>query len=285
MGSVDSYRFEIVAKSVLVLVFILYCVAQLVFGNDKTSPKTSNPYRGGVYIDVAISGGSNALYGVSAREMEDDLGAVVNLAMPYEGVGRINYVDWLAQAGIKTRLVVDSPIAFWSNNNLRRQERKDTSVFNLLPHQSLQSFLLTLLAPHAVSDTDVFERDARGDLIRHVCNDMFFPFSVTIATLRRTGASYEYFAERLETIREATRAKRIAFRVPPIWVTESTKRHIEPMLRHVIAEFRAHGIPVVEQQAMLITDKTFFCEVAHHPNSTGRAYFSADLVQALRPMN
>lgn len=284
MGSVDScqrWPLEQTAKVVLMLIFAVYCVVQWAVGRTDGVADGEYPYPGGRIFDVVITGGSNALFGVSARQMTGNLGSVSNWALPSEGGGGFDYVDWIKLAGLKTRWVVDSPIKFWYPQEIGRP-----AATGWLPKQSLLSALKAWMFPAAAAQAAAqaaaaYRKDGTGDLAQHVCHDRFFPLRVTAATLRQTAASSVYFAQRLAAIRVATQAQEVAFRVPPVWVTESTRRRIQPQLQTLLADFRAQGIPVLEQQVILMTDKALFCDASHHPNPVGRAQVTADLVRAL----
>lgn len=274
-------RAESIVKILLALIFGVFCITQ--FLAQKTDSHAPVTYPAEKRYGVVITGGSNALFGVAVSEMPEALGPGFNLSLPSEGKSNLDtdYISWLKQAGVRTPLAIDSPVSFWWPETIRpggfNKGRHKTGKRNLLPEKSLLRALIPL------QTVALYEKDVRGDLARHHCDDgaLLIPLALSSERLRRIAAASGYFARRLSSIRTATHARTAVLRVPPMFVSEATRQRVEPVLKNILADFRAQGIPVLQQQAILTTDRALFCDDVHHPNAEGRTLFTTDLVRAL----
>lgn len=279
-------RAESIVKILLALIFGVFCITQ--FLAQKTDSHAPVTYPAEKRYGVVITGGSNALFGVAVSEMPEALGPGFNLSLPAEGKFDLDldYISWLKRAGEEAPLAIDSPLSFWWPETIRpgefHQGRHKTGKRRLLPEKSLLRTLIPLQTAFSAAPYE-YEKDVRGDLARHHCDDgaLLIPLALSSERLRRTAAASGYFARRLSSIRTATHARTAVLRVPPMFVSEATRQRVEPVLKNILADFRAQGIPVLQQQAILTTDRALFCDDVHHPNAEGRTLFTTDLVRAL----
>lgn len=263
-------------KSILVFIFVSFFILNILnrdLSNDLTTIQKNSSY------SVVITGGSNVMYGLNAKKIEDNFGDAVNLSLPSEGVVFNNYIAWLTKLNVKTHTVIYSPISFW---DVKESDAKDPSlrqrIQELFPKISLLRYLTTVFSNNSFYP----RKNSNGDLDQFKCSNDIFEWKATDGYIKRALLASNHFKQRMAAIRRATNAEIVILRIPPLFVSAIDKNMYEPRIQEVIASYQSQGMLILQERVVLSTDKTFFCEHAHHPSDTGRAFFTQNFIDALK---
>lgn len=274
--AVVKIKIEFLIKLILILIFLVFFVLNIQDGDLSNSLTTIQ--KNGSY-HVVITGGSNAMYGLSADKIKSNAGDTINLSLPAEGIIFNNYANWLAKLNVKTHIVIYSPISFW---DAKVNEFASPSLMqqfqSLFPKINLMRYIVNLFAP----PSNVYLRNTVGDLAEFDCKNDLLNWKSSVNYVARAIAASRNFKERMAIIQNATHADVVALRIPPLLVSPIDKAQIEKDIGAVIASYRDQGILVLEEPVWTSVDKSLFCDYAHHPNEAGRIFFTENFISALK---
>jgi hypothetical protein len=275
---VVKIKIEFLIKLILILMFLVFFILNLIdrdLSNSFTTAQKNGSY------NVVVTGGSNAMYGLSAEKIKSNSGESINLSLPAEGMIFNNYVTWLTKLNVKTHAVIYSPISFWDVKELDEQDLSlIQKIQNLFPKISLLRYLTNLFSHTSFNPP----RNSHGDLVEFKCNTNFFEWKASNDYIKRALAATNHFKRRMSEIRKATNAEIVILRIPPLFVSNSDKNLIEPKIQEVITSYQRQGILVLQEPVVLSSEKSFFCDHAYHPSEAGRYFFTENYIDGLKKM-
>ena len=246
-------------------------------------------------IDGLIIGGSNALWGLSAKSLGDYTNtSFYNLTMHSNGVNYKNYFKYIEES-ISPGDASEVKYIFWSTihsinpppwNDFDRDIGGRLRPYKIIPNQSILQFIYRAFLQR---DRIVFSVDSHnGDFI-------FDDFKCTLSDprylnqsdiKRANSGSYQLVALDSLSIQIKAYKNFISSYFPnavTIFVVPSTmhdvfkSNHESKDLKNLI---NSHNMKLHIQEP--IDDISFFCEHDHHPNVLGREIRTKDLANFLR---
>lgn len=228
-------------------------------------------------VAILIIGGSNAMTGLSANQIEESLigiGDVLNLSLPAaEGAGKINYPEWLSFRITEAKTVIYSSMDFWHLSG--------NAPFNLESQHPSDNFSAPPLYKFIKNISAKYHFDSKGDWLDYNCTQPDYTEVASMVDLNLVSARMQELKERLDKLKIATNAQQIFLRIPPILVTENNVNIAKAYLEAAELRLRQSGINIFLQKTYITSDLNSMCFGGNHPNKLGRFHFTTEIVEQL----
>lgn len=230
---------------------------------------------------LTVLGGSNARQGISARILSTDGCSATNLGISGELGGFRQYLDWLEQARVRSRVVLYSSLLLWADgpDRLAGAEALGAPWY---PAEALVAVIRRRLSPEAVVPSEPY--DPFGDQVRYQCARFLDQFQLNVRRFPDMNDSVvRIAARRVDLIRRTTHASRVVLIVPSVFMTAKDSARVAPLLAVRIAGLRARGLVVLDTR-WISTAREDYCDT-NHLNAGGRAMHSHQIKQQLNRWN
>jgi hypothetical protein len=267
---------EVSVKVLLVVVLLVYL--SFYYGVDKHNlTNIKSHLKNGSACGIVV-GGSNAMNGISARDLSFDDCSFVNLAVGIEG-GRSfdRYLDWVFEIQNNAKVVIYSPAYFWSTSNNKINDF-DGSAWWVLRNKSMASYLSELTGSAGRSS---IELNSNGDVINYSCDSQFSPFKIPPEQF----ASYdlivaEKLLSRMVDLKKRLKADYVFLKVPPLYVENGSVTEVESLANHRLGLIRSRAGEVVINDNFVFSHPKYFCN-STHSNEKGRRVFTENIKKSI----
>lgn len=243
-------------------------------------------------VDGLILGGSNAVFGLSAKQMSQELGMHIhNAALINEGFNLDNYHQFVINLSNHMRRnevkwIFLSPMRILRAPGQYDEPTRDVTgrakTFTLLPDKALFSTLLDWDKGHRPSDDKYYG---------HVTPYGDFDFTGFKCTFYKTERAFEpmddalletFVKQEVKFIKRLFPNAKVVLIAPMEYDEHPAARHAH--LSHLAQTLsQQQAVRFIGQQA--IEDVTLMCDTEPHPNAVGRAYRTADLIKQFKALN
>lgn len=233
-------------------------------------------------LDVAILGGSNVMYGVSARLLLNN-NYVRNYSIPNEGRAFSRYVKWVSLYLDESPVLIYSSIDFW----ILSENSGELDVKNqfLLPYRPIIIDLYLHIKSKMYSHVKTFNRkfDNYGDMLNNSfkCNNNVKVFDIDRLKGGISDSKINDFRNRIETLKETFHSDKIILRVPPLYINKKDLFVFKAYINNVLSILKRNELNVIIPNPVLYFDNKFVCNAAHHPTSEMREILTKDLFKQL----
>jgi hypothetical protein len=263
----------------ILLVFILLIYLSFFYGTDKHNyTNIKSHLKNGSACGVVV-GGSNAMNGISARDLSSDDCSFVNLAVGIEG-GRSfdHYLDWVFEIQNNAKVVIYSPAYFWSSSNNKINDF-DEYAWGLLRNKSMARYLSELA--DSAGRSSIVELNSNGDVINYSCDSKFSPFKIPPEQF----ASYdlivaEKLLSRMMQLKKRLKADYVFLKVPPLYVGNGLVTEVESLANHRLEFIRSRAGAVVIDDNFVFSTSEYFCN-STHSNEKGRRVFTENINKSI----
>lgn len=219
---------------------------------------------------LLIVGGSNALQGISAQLLSENICPSLNLSINSE-MGNFNlYLNWLAKnlTGKKYENIIYSPAIIWGEKLIINEN----SGFIDLPGVSIYSQLRSIF----FDAKSIF--NSSGDIKSYSCGSGVVSFNIKeIDFISSNAIVAQEIKRRLSILGSITGANGIYVRVPPVYVkTERQAELYTKLMDGRIEILKGLGVKMVGS-TIVSTDSSLFCD-SFHSNAKGREAFTKEIV-------
>ena len=227
-------------------------------------------------VNIALLGGSNVLYGLSAHLISANFAPCINLGLVQEMGAFAYYKDWLSN-GFKARLVVYSPAILWSTaSNFREvtSVKKVNFYFPSIISQAKAGFIL-LFGSHSLyneyGDGDEF---VGGGLTDYFIDSTKFAHSTDSIVLA--------LANRIKIIKDISGSKFVLIRIPPVFAKSDVAKSLKQLMATRISKLQSAGVTVVK--TTIVTSDAELFNDNFHPSKHGIKHFTIELIKELSSM-
>ncbi len=226
---------------------------------------------------ISLIGGSNVSMGLSAEIISNNLFQCHNFGIPSEGRDFAKYLNFLGDRIASSDTIVYSPLVVWSEEPPIVKSNFLKS-FNFIPPVSIVSQIKGALFSEA---SNIVRYNSYGDQEGYYCDYYFSGYSMYYQKFKQNNdLIVDEMINRIEKIKNITRANIVIIRIPPIYTDESRKKLISENMNFRIKSLKDAGIIVVAE-TICSSDKSLFCDNIH-PNDKGRRLFSKELKLTLK---
>ena len=281
------------------LLLVLLYLAIIVVDQWVTRATVGNSYPAGVQTGLSangkaaealIVGGSNAMYGLSARQLTKQLNMrFQNLALEQEGRSHAaysNYLQGLAQTSLdpeKIRLVVYSSVSPLRKGNIEIYRNSNQDIFGQVPFSIKPRTDVRRLLTQAKtiwSTSEWLRPDGFGDLDfkSEPCD---LPLTDVGVETESLDVLLPFFQERVLFLKRLFPNAKIVVVVPSEFYADAQlPTQWKQELQQGMDDLKLENTELIIQPAL--PKAQWVCELRHHPNAEGRAWRTADLSTSLR---
>jgi hypothetical protein len=281
---------EYAIKFTLFIFFVCYIFFQESLSFHKMSDKLLsasldkiNAQEKNISIDYAVTGGSNALLGISSQQIAKKTAlSSYNFAISAaEGVGVLNYQEWLKKTHASAKTIIYSSMNVWYLGK--------SAPFEMLPgkertqHEksSIISTPLIRAVSYAFKKSPV-NINEYGDLTMVSCDAQIPFFEPAFAdTSNIDPKRVMKFIETIERTQKSLASVEILIRIPPIYVAPDYVELFQNYLTFVHEILREKGMAVVGFDQAITTDPTKMCFGPNHPTPSAREEYTDALIQEI----
>ena len=236
---------------------------------------------------IAILGGSNVMYGVSAASLLNGDFDARNYSISHEGLDFSLYISWLSSSLDSSKLIIYSSIDFWKLSE--SADDLDQKRQYLLPRRplflDLYSDVKSKLSFLTGKSTHHFQRDfnSSGDMKANNfrCKNDVKHHDVNKLISGLSENKISGFSKRIEVIKEKFNAEKVVLRVPPLYIAKDDEVAFTNYIKVVVAKLEKEGVEVLIPGSVLYFDKRFVCDAAHHGTDELRKILTRDLSKQL----
>ena len=212
-----------------------------------------------------ILGGSNSIFGVRARVLDEDValdkGALhfVNLSLWKEGFSFRNYYAWLSRIAQKPSLVIYSSAKVYS---LGWPPDTDNESQRLDGEPVISAFASERLFTRVIGKSTPLEFDAYGDLANYNCSASMTP----VEYKRFDDRAAERFVSNVRALQQLYADTPIFLRMPPAYISAAQRQdwvHYFYLLKQYFQRNKVDGL-VLDFMPRLLVTKERFCDSPYH---------------------
>lgn len=236
-------------------------------------------------LDIAIIGGSNAVYGISAQTFNANHLKSYNLALsPHEGGNAFDMAHWLKKHNNTAKIVVYSSMNVWFLND--QSPFGDLLAMNFIKPQSHwlwpAPLISTLRRWYLSPLTDNIHNS--GDVTRTPCDPLIEPFPSHLVSWPKNNLHHlQAFIARAQTLQKSLQGQQLYIRIPPVYITENTEPLFRNYINEVVTALAENGVKAIGAENSITYNKEIMCFGPNHPTLQAAENYTQALIHEIYP--
>lgn len=271
--------------SIKLFLITLFVIITIVVNNNYLYQPYHKNIQYGEEQGISILGGSNVMYGISAKLLMRGRKnyKIKNYSIPNEGRIFSMYIKWVSSYLKYSPVIIYSSIDFWT---LGQKSGADIDVEKQhLPYRPLLIDLYNYVKSKLFLSQKQFRRkfDSFGDLKKDnfKCNKEVKVFNIEKLKGGLSKSKVSRFISRFKIIKSTFNSAKVILRVPPLYINKKDQAIFEKYIKDIHDTLKKNKIEVLIPNPVLYFDNKFVCNAAHHPKSELRAILTKDLLKQL----